>query len=603
MERSYDGSDPGPHKVTHHRNLFIHMRDGVRLSTDLYFPSTDGEPLPGPWPAVMTRTAYDKSNEGFVQRATFFASHGYLAVVQDVRGTFASEGEFFPFVNEVEDGCDTLAWLMAHERCNGKVGTFGCSYMGWTQLAMATQNPPGLACMIPFGTGIDTFHHAAYPDGGRQLGLIRWVIYDVWWRRFARDNPEDLAAIEAVDFLQFCAQLPWRRGATFLARSPQFENVIFSYLENDTYNEFWRQPGQGFDLYFQDFPSIPILWVSGWYDGYPRSSCEGYLKLSALGRKVDQHLLLGPWIHNQMSGNICGDADFGPRADISRNGVQLAFFNRWLKGDEDVHIPRVRAFLMGGGSGRRTAEERLHHGGRWWHGDDWPPPKAQMQPWYLGEGGKLSTAKPTERDATTTYANDPDDPVPSIALPWKFPDYVDRGPADQREPTPLLGNCTPGRPLADRPDVCVFQSEPLSKSVQVLGPLHVKLFVSSDALDTDFAAKLVDVYPPNEDYPDGYAMSVCEGLLRMRYRESDVELKLMEPGTVYEVEIECFPAANLFATGHRIRLDIASSNFPRYDINRNTGDPSSPERRIAHNTIHHDALRPSHVLFPVLPLP
>lgn len=598
MEQSRDWGELGPYKVICQRNVSIGMRDGVQLSTDLYLPADAGKPLPGPWPAVMVRTPYDKS--GFDEKAGFFASHGYFSVAQDVRGTFASEGEFIPFVNEVEDGHDTLAWVVGHERCDGKVGTYGCSYMAFTQLSIATGNPPGLACMIPFSGAIDTFHHNFYPGGAHQLAFDRWIIYDVW-RRFARNDPDDLAAIEAIDFLKFCSEMPWRRGETVLARVPHFEDILFGWVENDTYNEFWKRPGLCFDRYFQGFPDIPILWVSGWYDAYPQCKCEAYRKLSALGRKANQYLLLGPWIHNQMSGNIAGDVDFGPRADISRHGTQLAFFDRWLKGDEDVPIPKVRAFLMGGGSGQRTAEGHLHHGGCWWQGDDWPPHGGNLLPWYLGEGGTLALEAPTVPEATTNYVHDPDDPVPSIAPPFPFPDYVERGPSDQREPVPLLGNCIPGRPLAKRPDVCVFQSQPLEQPLSAFGPFRVRLHVSSDAPDTDFAVKLVDVYPPSKDYPEGYAMGVCEGLLRMRYRESDVELKLMEPGVVYEVEIECFPVANLFATGHRIRLDVASSNFPRYEINRNTGDPRSPERRIAHNSIHHDTLRPSCILLPVLP--
>ena len=589
---------PGPYEVACERDVPVIMRDGVRLFTDLYLPAEEGTPLPGPWPAVMTRTAYNKDH--FEPRASFFASHGYLSVVQDVRGTFKSEGEFFPFVAEADDGCDMLDWLVAHPRCNGKIGTYGCSYMGLTQLAMATRRPRGLACMIPFGTPTDIFHGYVCPDGGYQLGPVRWVIEDVWGRA-ARDDPETLAEIQAMDFGQFAGKLPWRRGKTFLARSPHFEDIVFTYLERRTFDDFWKQPGQCYDLYFENFPDIPILWVSGWYDGYPRAVCEGYGKMSALGRQRRQHILLGPWIHNQMSGNTCGDADFGPNADVNRTGIQLAFFDRWLKGDAAADIgARVRVFLMGGGSGRKTAEGRLHHGGAWLGLDDWPPPGMQAIPWHLHPSGGLSPKEPDEAESSTSYTVDPDDPVPSIAPPWLFPGHCPKGPADLVEPTKLLGRGVPGRPLADRPDVCVFQSEPLEAPLRLLGPLRVKLFVSSDAPDTDFAAKLVDVYPPSKDYPNGYAYPVCEGLLRMSCRESDVEMKLMEPGRIYQIEIECFPAANLFAAGHRVRLDIASSNFPRYEINRHTGDPFSPLKRVAHNTIHHDAAHPSHVLLPIL---
>ena len=587
---------PGPYDVTVTRDVRLAMRDGVTLSTDLYLPARNGRAL-GPASAVLVRTAYDRGN--FANDCTYFASHGYTAVAQDVRGTFGSEGAFFAFVNEADDGVDTLNWLTTSEHCNGDVGMFGCSYMSWVQMALATQNPVGLKCLIPFGVGIDTFHHYAYPNGALQLGMIRWVIFDVW-RRAARDNPELLATIDAIDFIRFAAELPWQRGQTVLAQSPQFEDIIFTYLEHRTYDAFWRQPGQAFDLYFEQFPDIPMLWVSGWWDGYPRSVCEGYRKLSERGRGERQHLLLGAWVHNQMSGNSAGDVDFGPDMDIDRLDTQRLFFDRHLRADASVDAgAKVRAFVMGGGSGRRTAEGRLHHGGRWWHSEQWPPPGMTITPYYLHEGGSLSRDAPTVHDAMTVYQHDPNDPVPSIAVPWIFANYPDRGPADQLEPTELIGNCTPGKPLAERADVRVFQTPPLESDVRLLGPLQARLYVQSSAPDTDFCVKLVDVYPPSEDYPQGYAMIVAEGIMRMTYREGGEQLVPMQAGAVYEIVIDCFPAANLFAAGHRIRIDIASSNFPRHEINRNTADPFSPEKIVATNTVFHDAARPSHVLLPI----
>lgn len=592
--------DAGPYNIFRLKNLDVRMRDGIRLSTDIYLPVKNEAIIVKSWPAVMTRTAYDKSGMGFVNRASFFASHGYMAVTQDVRGTFASEGEFFPFINEVDDGLDTLEWLLKHPSCNEKVGMYGCSYMGWVQLALATQNPKGLCCMIPFGTAIDTYHHYAYPGGGLQLGMIRWVIYDVW-RRAARDNPRAIAAIEKINFQEFASELPWKCGETILAECPQFEDVIFSYLENRTYNAFWKQAGQAFDLYFKDFPDIPIMWVSGWYDGYPRSCCEGYRKMKELGREHNQYLLLGPWVHNQMSGNVCNEADFSPDADISRNGVQLDFFNRHLKDDHSVEIPKVRVFLMGGGTDKKSSDAIIHHGGKWIRDTQWPPSGMEVKPLYLYPEGKLDWDKPElSEDTFSAYDYDPEKPVPSISPPWQFPDHAPRGPADQREPVNLLGQNSRGRKLADRSDVLVFRTDFLKKDISVLGPLKVKLYVSSSALDTDFTVKLIDVIPPNDHFPEGYDFPVCEGFQRMSYRNGDTGLELMEPGRIYEIDIECFPAANKFCKGHRIRLDISSSNYPRFDLNNNTGDPSVHKKLIARNAVHFGENFPAHIMLPVI---
>lgn len=583
------------------RDVRVAMRDAVRLATDIYIPTVNGRPLDEKLPVVLIRTAYNK--QGFAQRGDFFARHGYLAVTQDVRGRFASEGEFYPFVNEPEDGYDTMAWLSGHPRCNGKVATYGCSYMAWVQLSMASLKPPGLVAMLVDGVGINTYHHVAYPYGARQLGLVRWVIDDVWPRSHEARKPEVRKAIESVNFLEMASQLPWERGKTPLAISPRFEKLCFDYVENDSYSDYWRQRGLGFDEYFESFPDIPIMWQSGWYDGYPRSVFEGYRKMVALGRGKNQWVICGPWIHNRFGDTTCGDVDFGSAAGLSRLGVQLAWFDRWLRGDANADIgPHIRAFVMGGGSGVRTAKGRLHHGGKWYLGDTWPPPATRPTPFYLCADGGLSPQPPAPAaSSSTTYSHDPRDPVPSMICPWTFHGHVPKGPWNQVEQTKLLGQGKPGRPLAERPDVVVFQTPLLEESVRLLGPVKVMLWISSNSPDTDFAAKLVDVYPPSDDYPNGYALGICEGLLPARYRNGLEKPELLEPGKPYRLEIVLFPAANLFCKGHRIRLDIASSNFPRYEINRNTGDPSDASVRVAKNTVYHDREHASAMILPVLP--
>ena len=507
------------------RNVRVPMRDGVHLSTDVYLPLANGRPVEEKLPAVLIRTAYNK--KGFESRGRFFARHGYLSLTQDVRGRFASEGEFYPFVNEPEDGYDTMVWLAKHPRSNGKVGTYGCSYMAWVQFAMASLKPPGLAAMLVDGIAINTYHHAAYPRGARQLGLVRWVIDDVWPRSHeAQKRPEVRKAIQSTNLLKMVSQFPWERGTTSLRFSPRHQKIAFDYLENREYNDYWKQRGHGFDEYFESFPDIPILWESGWYDGYPRSIFQGYRKMVALGRGKNQWVICGPWIHNGFGRRSCAEVDFGPAAGLSRLGTHLAWFDHWLKGDATSDIgPHIQAFLMGGGPGTRTEKGLLQHGGKWYSGDTWPPATMRPAPFYLHAGGGLSAEPPQETHSSTSYLHDPRDPVPSMIFPWTFRGHPSKGPRNQVERTKLLGKGRPGRPLAERPDVVSFETPPLHKPVQVLGPVTVRLWIASDGPDTDFTAKLVDVYPPNDDYPKGFALGICEGLLPARTAQRCAKLR------------------------------------------------------------------------------
>ena len=260
---------------------------------------------------------------------------------------------------------------------------------------------------------------------------------------------------------------------------------------------------------------------------------------------------------------------------------------------------------MGGGSGRKSDVGRMQHGGRWITGDDWPLPTVKFTPFYLQADGGLSMQKPATNGEPVSFNYDPSNPVPTIGGPLTSGMPVFEGGAfDQREADRFFGCTNPGMPLAARADVMVFETPPLTEDVAIAGPATVKLQVSSDCIDTDFTAKLIDVYPPNEDYPRGYAMNLCDGILRCRYRNSWEKPEMMTPGAVCEITIEPFAIGNLFKAGHRIRIDISSSNFPRYDLNWNTGEPQGRglTRRIATNTVYVDATRASHVVLPLVAL-
>jgi putative CocE/NonD family hydrolase len=259
---------------------------------------------------------------------------------------------------------------------------------------------------------------------------------------------------------------------------------------------------------------------------------------------------------------------------------------------------------MGTGDGHKDDDGRIYHGGFWKQGTDWPLPGTDMTPWYLHADGLLNPTRPAVEASSTTFTFDPRNPVPTIGGSFSSTSPVfEPGAYDQRESDDVFGATKPYLPLKSRDDVLVFQSAPLAADVEVVGPIVVRLFISSTAPDTDITAKLIDVYPPSTDFPTGYEMNLTDGILRTRYRNRADRQELMQPGEVYEIDVTPFPTANVFKQGHRIRVDISSSNFPRFDVNPNTGDPLGRHRRMipAENSVYHDAGRPSHVVLPIVP--
>jgi predicted acyl esterase len=634
-----------PHDVVIAPEIRVSMRDGVRLATDLYLPARDGQALPGPWPALLVRTPYDKGN--VASDAAFYARHGYLVAVQDCRGRYKSEGRFFPFVDEPQDGYDTVGWLAAHAACDGQVGTWGSSHLAWVQFHMATQAPTALKTMIPRYGPTNAFHQSMREGGALHLWWLGWMIFLARQGSHAVQAAPHLArALQAEPLLPWLAGLPWQRGQSPLRHVPEYEEALFQLMEEDRYSDFWRQPGLAMDEQFERFPAIPILWIGGWYDYYPHAISDSFARFVALGRK-DQYLLMGPWDHSGCAAG-CGDVWFGPPASVTLRDLQLRWFDHWLKGEGELPFREpVRVFMMGeapdgaapgswllapgkGGpfpyqepagvgrptarsqegersdlrQGQKTAEGHLDHGGAWRDVTAWPPPEGTPRRYYLQPGGGLSPEPPREASAATSYTYDPRDPVPSLG--WCYVSdaasgyAVPPGPRDLIQPAPLLGRGQAGVPLAARRDVLVFQSAPLAEELRVIGPIEARLWIASDAPDTDFTARLSDLYPPSEEYPAGYALPVGEGILRARFRESMRDPIPLLSGQPTEIRITVSPTANCFRAGHRLRLDISSSNFPRFEPNRNTwtpdGDGHADRRaRAAENRVFHDAAHPSHV--------
>ena len=401
------------------RDVTVPMRDGVDLVADLYFPAADGRPLEGKLPAVLQRTPYKK--ESYENMGSFFAKHGYLSVVQDCRGRFKSGGDFFPFRDEPQDGYDTVVWLADHPSCTGKVGMYGCSHMAWVQFHAATQNPPGLATIIPYEGPINAYHYSMRVGGALHLGLLKWVLETAITSQEAQQNPAIAEAVRTMssgqNFLNWASRIPWKRGQTPLSIAPKSEDAAFQlYFENYDYTDFWRQPGFAMDEYFECFPEIPILWVVGWYDWYPRTIIDGYQKMVKMQRE-NQYLLVGPWTHNNFNSS-CGDVNFGTAGTIHNYDdfldLELAWFDRWLKDDQNADIGTpVKVFTMGGGDGRRDNNGRLKHGGKWHYGDIWSPEGVQPTSYYLQPESVLAQDKPSQENAWTTYTYDPRNTVSS----------------------------------------------------------------------------------------------------------------------------------------------------------------------------------------------
>jgi putative CocE/NonD family hydrolase len=392
---------------------------------------------------------------------------------------------------------------------------------------------------------------------------------------------------------------------------PSYEDWYQKTATLGHYDDYWRNPGGALSDYIDQYPDIPLMLWTSWYGHHPWSN---FVKYNELRKRLTSpiKLICGTWTHGwgMLATTHSGEVDFGLDAALGDlDSLRLQWFDRYMKGYETgvEDGPPIELFVMGGGSGLKNAEGRMQHGGSWRNAEQWPLPETRFTPYYLHADGDLSTQPPGEADPPSSYTYNPNDPVPTIGGnfqdPWPGARGLSPGGAFDQRGRQQLAYCKDTLPLSTRSDVLVFQTPPLDQAVELTGPVVARLWVSSSAVDTDFTAKLVDVCPPNQDYPEGFDLNLCEAILRMRFRNGFEREELMEPDQVYEIEIELQPASNRFMPGHRIRLDVSSSNFPLWDANRNTGEPLGRERRIlvAHQTLYHDAERPSHVVLPVIP--
>jgi len=616
-----DGVREGaPYEVEVRSDLKVTMRDGVVLATDVHLPARGGRALPGPFPCILERTPYGKTTPSRSERsvadpkplgraalAAFFVSRGYAFVYQDCRGTGNSEGRFEKYLSEGADGYDTIGWIAAQDWSDGQVGTMGLSYAAHTQVAAACLAPPALKAMFVDSGGFSD----AYRGGIRQGGAFE-LKQATWAHRQAQQSPEAAsdplvrAALEAEDIKAWFTRLPWRKGLSPVRHVPEYEDYLLEQWQQGDYGPYWKRLGICAKEFHGDFPDIPAVFMSSWYDPYPRTAIENYEGLKGRLRS-ELSLILGPWTHGDRNLAWAGDVDFGKAATLEGNlapgflELRLAFFDRWLRGllPEGGSPPRIRYFRMGGGSGRRNAAGRLEQGGQWRSATDWPLPASERLELFLHGEGLLGREPPPADSPPLVYAYDPRRPVPSIGGTITSGEPVMRGGAfDQVEDERFFGCSPPFLPLASRPDVLVFQTPPLAEDLEVTGVVEALLWLASDCPDTDLTIKLIDVHPPSADYPRGFAMNLTDGIQRLRYRNSPERPEFLEPGRPVEVLVEAFPTSNLFLKGHRIRLDVSSSNFPHFDANPNTGEAEGLSRytRVATNSLFVDASRPSRLL-------
>jgi len=574
-------------RIVIEKDIEIPMRDGCVLKGDLYRPDSN-EKLP----VLLNRTPYDKKFpliSSLTLDSIRAAQRGYNVVFVDCRGRFTSQGTFTCFVDEPRDGYDTIEWLARQPFADGKVGMFGASYMGATQWLAATQTPPSLKAMVPSITASDYHNGWTYQGGAFALYFnVSWLMVSLGLARLMREREENPAAgkelvtlMDSIDHM--CDRMdfmPLREFPMFRAGAPYF----FDWLEHPYYDDYWRK------LCIEEYHdkiAVPTLNIGGWYDIFQGGTIRNHLGMRAHGASEaarSSRLMLGPWNHGLPLQSLVGQVDMGFRSSpvsVDLDGMQLDFFDSWLKGKQNgaASGAPVRIYVMGLNDWREEKE--------------WPLPGTEWRRYYLHSRGRansaygdgaLSTEAPGS-EPPDSFLYNPLDPVPT------------RGGGLCCYANALAGGAFDQSMVEHRADVLVYSTEPLAENVEVTGPITLTLYASSSASDTDFTGKLVDVDP------NGFARNLTDGIIRARVRESQSEPKLINPGKVYEFTIDMWSTSNLFKAGHRIRLEVSSSNFPRFDRNPNTGHELfvDGETRPALQTVVHERGFASYVTLPVIP--
>lgn len=603
-------SQSTPTVVTVMENVMVPMRDGVRLATDVYLPTRDLSSAPERRPTILIRTPYEKTNRFEVAAGPYFASHDYAVVIQDTRGRFKSEGIWHMLTDDGQDGVDAAAWITQQPWSNGDIGMMGTSYAGGTGHALAMAGSPYLKAIIPVDATSNPAYQSLRNAGAFELRFFNWIFLFGAPRgsRQVRDSATRAVLEEMADNRrQYLLSLPLRKGTTPLKLAPEYEEWLVQAMRHGANDAFWAW--NNIIDHPERYQDIPVYLVGGWYDSYAGNTTANYAALSRQ-LKGPVYLIMGPWIHGKQGDDAHGQVSFGPEAAIPDPlAWHLEWFDHFLKGKDNAvgkaapFATPVRIFVMGTGDHQRDEHGRMRHGGYWRDEHEWPLSRTRYTDYYLGEGSTLAPTAPSAARSSTSFQFDPRSPVPTIGGNISAgPGILLQGAWDQRG-SDSVWNWTLPIPLSARNDVLVFQTPPLEEDVEVTGEIVVSLWASTDGFDTDFTAKLVDVHPPTSDFPGGFDMNIADGIVRGRFRRGLDAERLMAPGKAYPFTIKLYPTSNVFRKGHRIRVDVSSSNFPRFDVNPNTGEPLNDNRRtrVATNTIYHDRTHPSHIRLPVIP--
>ena len=534
----------------------VPMRDGVHLSVDIFLPRAEG-----PHPAIVLRTPYVKAGPRYTERAMRWAQEGYAFVNVDVRGRGDSEGDFRPYRKDGEDGYDLIEWVAAQPWCTGRVATTGASYSGRVQWITAALRPPHLAAMIPMVAPSDTF--VEFPTGVPSPMDICW---------YHMTSGKTLQDTDPVDWLEVYRHLPLGTMDEALGRDlPLWREVV----AHQTMDAYWQA------LSYQDrFHEIdvPVLHISGWYDdeqiGTPlnfRGMVQG--ARSAAAREA-QHLLMGPWGHQVNAGTRLGEVEFGPAAQIDLHAMERQFLDRHLRGEDVPALPKARVFLMGENT--------------WLDQPSWPPPGMRPVPYYLHSrggaqsrfgDGRLDPAAPAD-EPPDRYTYDPRRPVPFLTDPTSS----------------QIGGPDDYSAVERRDDVLCYTTAPVEQPLDLMGGATLVLYAATSALDTDFTAKLVDVWPT------GFCQRLTDSVCRLRYRDGFAQAKPAVPGEVYRLELDLWNLCLRLLPGHSLRLEISSSAFPKWPLQLNTFEDlaTAGTPLVAEQEVRHDALHPSQLILPVV---
>ena len=560
-------------------NIPVPMRDGVNLSADIWLPaSSQGD---GPWPALLLRTIYDNQEPRYIRWTRKFIERGYSVVVQDCRGRGDSGGEWDPYVCELNDGYDTHEWVGQQSWCDGNVGTFGLSYPGFTQTLPASLRSKYLKAVAPIASQQDNYGHH------RVNGVIHHSVSLTFLNMLGHSMQSE--SLKHYDQQEFFKTLPIDTAMEVVTRThPYYKGVI----DHEQYDDWWDSYSLR-NKYSE--MAVPSLFITGWFDSLSHENFKLFNGWTTQARTEDARkktkLIVGPWSHQvspwgrePMGENgEYQDRTFGRQGLWDIVDMHTHWYDQRLKGiDTGIDDePPIKLFVMGQNE--------------WRYENEWPLARTEWTKYYLhgtgdsaGTGGWLSTDLAAIDETADRFTYDPTDPVPSWGAQYQSLDLC--GPRDRTA-------------IEQRADVLTFTSAVLTQAVEVTGPVTATIWASSDALDTDFTAALVDVEPAAEDGEEGRPIILCEGIVRARFRNGTDNPEMMAPGEIYEFDIDMWDTSNLFEEGHRIRVEISSSNFPRYNRNLNSGNPiaTDTEITVANQQVYHDSLHPSHITLPVIP--